>query len=76
MSKPSWDEAPEWAKYLAMDGDGFWSFYEDRPEWAEEANEWWLGFDSTDDSRWAQYGACDESGIDWDHAFDTLERRP
>ncbi len=27
MSKPSWDEAPEGAKYLAMDSDGSWYWH-------------------------------------------------
>lgn len=29
--KPSWDDAPEWAQWLAMDDDGVWFWYEDRP---------------------------------------------
>ncbi len=33
--KPSWKDAPEWANYLAMDADGIWVWYENRPE-AEE----------------------------------------
>lgn len=43
MSKPSWDDAPEWAKYMAMDEDGAWYWYEDEPypsilkeEWAND----------------------------------------
>ena len=31
--KPSWDDAPEGAKYLAQDNDGYWVFYWDRPTW-------------------------------------------
>lgn len=31
MNKPSWDDAPKWAKYLAMDADGFWCWYENEP---------------------------------------------
>lgn len=27
-NKPSWDTAPEWANYLAMDGNGEWFWYE------------------------------------------------
>lgn len=30
--KPDWKDAPEWANYLAMDGDGQWFWYENRPE--------------------------------------------
>ena len=31
MSKPSWDDAPEWANWLAMDSDGVFIFHENRP---------------------------------------------
>ena len=30
--KPSWDEAPEWANWLAMDGNGLWYWYEVEPD--------------------------------------------
>lgn len=29
--KPSWDDAPRWAKYLAMDSDGTWWWWGDKP---------------------------------------------
>lgn len=29
--KPDWKDAPEWANYLARDGDGTWCWYEKRP---------------------------------------------
>ena len=29
--KPDWGAAPEWAKYLAMDSDGRWCWFEDEP---------------------------------------------
>jgi len=28
---PSWDGAPAWARFIAMDADGQWSWYENRP---------------------------------------------
>ena len=31
MNKPSWDDAPEWANYLAMDSDGEWYWFEKEP---------------------------------------------
>jgi len=29
--KPSWDDAPSWAQWLALDGDGEWYWYEVEP---------------------------------------------
>jgi hypothetical protein len=29
--KPSWKDAPEWANWLAMDRDGTWYWYQNRP---------------------------------------------
>lgn len=31
--KPSWDDAPEWAQWLAMDDSGAWFWYEEKPRW-------------------------------------------
>jgi hypothetical protein len=36
--KPSWDDAPEWANYLARDHDGSWWWYEHEP--TLERGEW------------------------------------
>lgn len=30
--KPDWKDAPEWAKWLAMDEDGEWFWFENKPE--------------------------------------------
>ena len=30
--KPDWDDAPEWAKYLAMDDDGSYYWFDSEPE--------------------------------------------
>ena len=35
--KPDWKDAPEWANWLAMDIDGGWYWYEDRPSRGREA---------------------------------------
>ncbi len=32
LSKPSWDDAPEWANYVAQDADGCWYWYEFKPK--------------------------------------------
>jgi hypothetical protein len=74
--KPDWKDAPEWANWLAMDGDGYWYWYQGEPTWSEKDGGWMLfGVAST-----LAYGevsdAPDESGIDWDFAFDTKEGRP
>lgn len=31
MDKPLWSDAPSWANYLAMDEDGTWFWYENKP---------------------------------------------
>ena len=62
--KPSWNDAPEWAKWLAMDKDGFWYWYEKSPFTGEKA--WW-----------AEGGKCEKAGEpntdDWTN---TLAMRP
>lgn len=77
--KPSWDDAPEWANWLAMDGDGLWSWWEIKPEWDEDEKDWFISIDApgaeSAESEYAMHFP-DESGIDWDYAFDTLEERP
>ena len=35
--KPSWSDAPKWAKYLAMDMSGMWNWYENIPTKFEDA---------------------------------------
>ena len=41
---PDWNDAPEWANYLAQDKNGGWYWYENRPileinRWDEEGQE-------------------------------------
>jgi hypothetical protein len=77
MIKPSWDEAPDFAQFLAMDGDGIWVWFQDKPEWGPSANAWLLGAESDGDSAYENATfEPDESGIDCDFAYDTLEERP
>lgn len=40
--KPSWDDAPEWAQWLAMDEDGRWWWYEEKPL-PQKDYFYWLG---------------------------------
>lgn len=35
--KPSWNDAPEWAQYLAADKDGSWFWYASKPEISQVA---------------------------------------
>ena len=73
--KPDWDTAPEWAMYIAMDGDGMWHWWKERPAWDEASEQWEVDLMPSQCYELAS-DAPDESGIDWDHAFDTLEQRP
>lgn len=38
--KPDWKDAPDWANYLAMDDDGIWVWYDERPRFATESGRW------------------------------------
>ena len=38
--KPSWNDAPEWANYLAMDNNCEWWWYENKPELDNDVSEW------------------------------------
>lgn len=40
MTKPTWDGAPEWASYLALDGKGRWYWYEHEPNY--RFGVWWI----------------------------------
>ncbi len=62
--KPSWDDAPSWANWLAMDENGEWFWYELQPK-----KSYARGF-------WASAGrskAASQKAKDWD---ETLEQRP
>jgi hypothetical protein len=70
--KPEWKDAPKWANYLDMDGDGWWVWYECKPVW-DDHSEWLL--DSNGRHRVVSTGP-DHDGEDWDFAYSTLEERP
>ena len=63
--KPSWNDAPEWAGWLAMDENGDWWWYEFEP---------YLGYDGF----FAERGGCEpqEDVIDHSGWRSTAERRP
>lgn len=61
--KIDWDNAPEWANYVAMDSDGYWHWYELQPQADYHYDEW------TGDGK----VNCFDSPRVWDT---TLEGRP
>lgn len=61
--KPDWKDAPEWANWLAQDGNGAWWWYEDKP------------LTINGEIVWKPNGKCREAQVclQWQ---DTLEQRP
>jgi len=66
MIKPKWNDAPEWADYVAMDVGGAWWWYEFKPAYTHSSETW----DVIDDG-WAR-GATPHSL----EPIETLEKRP
>lgn len=71
--KPSWEDAPEWANYLAMDEDGDWYWFKFEPIMAE-----WDGSEGWDIDGPSGFSAFASTGgsilnLNW---FDSLEYRP
>ena len=67
--KPDWNDAPEWANYLARDSDEEWCWYENKPyaqHYYYEEGGHWVG---ANDGR-IMYIECDD---EWDKS---LEERP
>ena len=60
--KPSWDEAPEWANYLAMDKNGQWFWFMEEP------------YDTS--SFWMSTSAKGFEGVQQKDWNTTLEKRP
>lgn len=63
MNKPNWDDAPEWAKYVAMDKDGEWWWFERKP--VPEREEWRVDAGRVE--------LASRNFEDWE---DAIERRP
>lgn len=38
--KPKWSDAPDWAKYLAMDANGEWYWYKSKPKKLKDCDCW------------------------------------
>ena len=66
---PSWDDAPDWARWLAQDSNGVWWFYELEPRANEDCDCWDVG---DDDSSASSRSKGTVLG-DW---RDTLQARP
>lgn len=64
LSKPSWEKAPEWAKWLAMDESSEWFWFEFKPVKGHDA--WFV----KDKGRYCNAYHVNEG---WG---ETLERRP
>jgi hypothetical protein len=64
-NKPKWEDAPEWANYLAQDADGRWHWYKSEP--ISTSDEEWYS-----NSQWEQADTKIFSQ-NWDK---TLEARP
>lgn len=67
-----WYQAPDWAEWLAMDKNGEWNFYEDKPYANEEEGEWWVG-KITLQQRFERAEEIPEVDSHW---ASTLSRRP
>ncbi len=40
ITAPSFDNAPEWANFVAMDSSGDWYWYEKEPKWLMSSGIW------------------------------------
>lgn len=60
--KPSWQDSPYWAAYLAKDADGHWSWFEYLPDRNQE--------------RWVTDGRVQHAGYVNDDWQDSMEARP
>lgn len=44
MNNPDWKDAPQWARFAAMEKNAGWYWYENRPTWNESRGTWcWPG---------------------------------
>lgn len=65
MTKPNWNDAPEWAQWLAQDFNGDWCWYEEMPM-SDDKIEKWLSLGKT----WQKLYSYNSN---WKQ---TLEKRP
>ena len=60
--KPDWKDAPAWAKYMAMNADKTWTFFQSKP--------------IAGDYNWNSYNGMVKDVIDIINWEETLEERP
>lgn len=68
LYRPRWEDAPTWAKYLAMDSTGYWYWYEEKPTWLDANQRWGVCDFGLSRVRWAQNSPINAQG--------SLEERP
>lgn len=73
IKKPSWDDAPEWAEWLAQDYDGDWWWYECPIEVDDLDEEEWVEEHGVDGRLVRATSGAHPNGHDW---RETLEQRP
>ena len=73
INRPSWDDAPEWAEWLAQDEDGDWWWYECPIEVDDLDEEEWVEEHGVDGRLVRATSGTTPDGHDW---RDTLEPRP
>lgn len=69
---PSWEHAPAWARFVAMDADGQWSWYENRPYPETDLGSDEFTLWDADDGRIQPIS----SGLHFDGWETTLQERP
>jgi hypothetical protein len=70
MAKPDWNNAPEWAQWLAQDGCGDWAWYQGKPPIDEETQSWVWSDPFNEEWQLASHSA---ESKEWQN---TLEQRP
>ena len=41
-NKPNWDDAPDWAEWLAQDADGEWAWFREPPHLDQNGSKTWI----------------------------------
>lgn len=72
-NKPSWDDAPEWAEWLAMDEDGQWNWFEAKPTNNDLQKTGLYIWDTPDKNKWEKATEPTKSDEEW---INTLEYKP